>query len=685
MWDYAIQGAQTGIAAPTSQAATAAPGGWYDQTKQWNAADPVSGALPLKGLKYYPPETVTRKGANDEMETVTIPAYAVSSNGTKLNLTQNADGTMSFRDTYQDPAGASVKDKMDVDYTYDPKSGVAIPTNAVHRYQASDWVDKGQSIATVVGMMAAAYLGGAGIAGMSGTGTAAGTGVAGGSAATGNMALIESGLGTTGYGVSSATGTIAAGGTAATGAAASIPTAGSETIPAAAAETAAPEVATGGTNLFADGAVAPSYSAADTAAVTGSTAFADAAKAAGQTVVDFAKSPAGIKLIGAALTAAAASGASGGGGSGSTDSQNGVAAAQVAVGKDQIDWNKAVYAAGQATRDAATKNSLDAATTQLGTAQQQAASATDYDAYMKSTLRPLEQKIATDALNYDTPGRRADAIASSTSDVEQGYKSANDANTRALRRSGVSTGSGRMQALMADQAIAKANSLAGASTTAVKNVETTGATRMSDAAKLLGYLPSAQTAAANSSTAAGTAAAGSSANAVATQGAGVTNVNTGYAGQVAANNSAGNLYGQAASEQNKTAAADAATLGQLGSAVGTWAASDNGQKTIGDVANWISDEKKKKGTGKRGNRMQALAEVNKTPVDTGWQYDPKKGGPDEKGRKHTGPMAAAVRRTMGEKVAPGGKTISPMDMNGKMMLALQGLSAKVDKLEKRVA
>ena len=69
----------------------------------------------------------------------------------------------------------------------------------------------------------------------------------------------------------------------------------------------------------------------------------------------------------------------------------------------------------------------------------------------------------------------------------------------------------------------------------------------------------------------------------------------------------------------------------------------------------------------------------------GWQYDPQKGGPDDGGAKHIGPMAQMAREHMGERVAPGGKEISPMDMNGKLMAGMQALTKKVKKLEARAA
>ena len=54
--------------------------------------------------------------------------------------------------------------------------------------------------------------------------------------------------------------------------------------------------------------------------------------------------------------------------------------------------------------------------------------------------------------------------------------------------------------------------------------------------------------------------------------------------------------------------------------------------------------------------------------------------PGETGAKHTGPMAQDVQRTMGDKVAPKGKKIDLVSMNGITIAAVQGLSQKVDRL-----
>jgi hypothetical protein len=238
---------------------------------------------------------------------------------------------------------------------------------------------------------------------------------------------------------------------------------------------------------------------------------------------------------------------------------------------------------------------------------------------------------------------------------------------------------------MQDMAIAKANGIAGGTAAASQNVENTGHTRMMDAAALGTNLAANQTAAANSSTSAYSAAGDSGTKALADTNSGVPQVQTGYSQAIGANYGAGTLYGAAASENGKTAAADNAALGSLGSALGAYAGSSGGSQTISDFANWLSDEDEKSGTGKPMDTKKALDGIVATPVDEGWSYAPEKGGPDEAGQKHDGPMAGEVRKHMGDKVAPGGRMIDAASMNAHLMGAMQELTKRVKRIEKRAA
>jgi hypothetical protein len=284
--------------------------------------------------------------------------------------------------------------------------------------------------------------------------------------------------------------------------------------------------------------------------------------------------------------------------------------------------------------------------------------------------QPLEDKIVADAQAFDTPGRRTQAANEATADVEAAFGSAQQGLTRDLARRGVSVGSGRSMALMQDAALKKATAVAGATTQAVKNVEQQGYARTMDAAALgkgiVGNQATmqqvAQSGGAQAVNASG-AALGAASSGAGLMGAGF---NTGLNGQA----QAGNLYGQVA--RTEQAASDG-TMGAIGQLAGL------------GVKLYQSDENAKDGTDKPLDTKQALKGIEDTPVQADWRYSPAKGGVDDGGQPHDGPMAQQVRRHMGEKVAPGGKAIDAASMNAHLMAGMQELAKRVKKIEKRVA
>jgi hypothetical protein len=75
----------------------------------------------------------------------------------------------------------------------------------------------------------------------------------------------------------------------------------------------------------------------------------------------------------------------------------------------------------------------------------------------------------------------------------------------------------------------------------------------------------------------------------------------------------------------------------------------------------------------------ALKAVKKTPVET-WRYDPAKGGPDDGGATHIGPMAQTVKKNLG---IGDGRSIPVVDAMGANFAATRALAKKVDKLAAR--
>lgn len=347
------------------------------------------------------------------------------------------------------------------------------------------------------------------------------------------------------------------------------------------------------------------------------------------------------------------------------------------LGVQQLDWNKQQYYADKPLRDEASQASIGLMRQQAEAAAKQQDLADEYADYNRTTFRPLEQKIVADAQGYDTPERRAAVAASAAADVESAFGSSMSSLNRSLGRSGAVPGGGRSLSLMQDAALAKAGALAGATTGATRNVETVGAARMADAANLGRNLPSAQATAAATGINAGTSATAAGTAAINQSAAGLNAVNAGYSGAISSTLGAGSLYGQGAGLYMKQAAMYGDMAGSALKGVGSFLGTPAGQA-------WIaSDKTKKKGTGKKADTKRALAEIKATPVEDGWQYDPEKGGPDDGGRRHIGPMAQAVRDHMGEDAAPGGEVIDLVNMNGRLMAGMQELARRTERLERQ--
>lgn len=340
------------------------------------------------------------------------------------------------------------------------------------------------------------------------------------------------------------------------------------------------------------------------------------------------------------------------------------------LGRDQFDWFKGEYARTAPARDKQEATANRTAESQIAGMDFATSEAKALSDRNKTVFQPLEDKIVSGAQTYDTPERRAQAASEASADVTASFDRAQQGATRALMRTGASPTGAVNAALVQDAALAKAKATAGATTMATRNVEQQGYARMQDAAAIgkgiIGNQGTQQQIATNTGTAA--VSAGAAGLAASTSGAGL--MQTGFAGAANGLTSAGNLYGQAQKVQQYADTQQQSALTQFGQAAGYFAASDENIKIE---------------TGKPADTAKALSQVVATPVEDGWQYDPAKGGPDDGGQPHTGPMAQQVRAKMGSKVAPDGKVIDLVSMNGKLMASMQELAKKVSRLEKRVA
>ena len=379
-----------------------------------------------------------------------------------------------------------------------------------------------------------------------------------------------------------------------------------------------------------------------------------------------------------------------------TDASKAAADGATQLGREQLDFTKQQYADAAPYREQAARTAQQVAEAQLRSQEQNDALAKDYSDYQKSTFRPVEQGIVADAQGYDTPEKRQKAAEAAMGDVSSNFARTNEARGRQLAASGINPGSARAMAAMAGTDVEEAKALAGAASNARNTVETTGFARKMDAASLGRNLNSNQATSAGIALNAGNSAVNNSMNGVNAVNSGVGAVQSGYTGAINANTGAGSLYSNAASIYGGIANSENASLGALGNVAGRWASSDSGSKTLSsawdgmksdanDAWNWIKSDEEVKEDIQPQDPEEALEEVVSTPVSN-WKYSPAKLAqkgmpmPDEGGQPHTGPMAQDVQETMGDEVAPGGKKIDLISMNGKTMLAVQALDKKINKL-----
>ena len=350
-----------------------------------------------------------------------------------------------------------------------------------------------------------------------------------------------------------------------------------------------------------------------------------------------------------------------------TSGINSAAVSSAQLSQDAFNWFKTEYERTAPQRDRAAARDDEIAGANLEGMNFATQQAKDLALRNKTVFQPVEDRIVSDSMGFDTPARRAQAVAEATADVEGAAGRAQQANNRAMMRAGVTLDSPAAAALMQDASLAKAKMVAGSTGAATRNVEQQGWARINDAAALgkgtVGNQATQQQIATNAGTAgvnAGTAAVN------ATQ-AGTGIMQTGFNTAQHGLSTAGQLFGQAGQLTSATRGQD---LGFLNNAFSAY---------------MKSSKKVKKNTAKMADGQEAVDAVMATPVKDGWEYDPAKGGPDDGGQKHTGPMAEDVRATMGEATAPGGEFIDMRKMGGTMLAAIQSVVKDVAELRDQMA
>lgn len=351
------------------------------------------------------------------------------------------------------------------------------------------------------------------------------------------------------------------------------------------------------------------------------------------------------------------------GGTPDTSLQQQAAVDQVALSKEQLDWAKELWTNSAPDRAAATARANEVSDAQLAATRQQTQIAGDaYNDYT-TTYRPLEQQIVAEARGYDTPERRAAESAKAGADVQMQLDAQRAATAREMERSGVNPASGKVMAMQGSMDLGAAKAKAGAANTAVRQIETLGVAKRADAANLGRNIASGQATNAALALQQGNSSVANASGALNSAMAGQAGVQQGFSGAQAGLGGAAGTLGNIAGQQAQAQASSNSTYAALGSTAAMAAMMFMSDRTKKEDIKPVSD----------GEALQALED---TPVSR-WKY--KEGAvPGDDGSEHVGPMAQDVQRTMGEDVAPGGKKVDIVAMNGITMAALKALNKKVD-------
>ncbi len=294
----------------------------------------------------------------------------------------------------------------------------------------------------------------------------------------------------------------------------------------------------------------------------------------------------------------------------------------------------------------------------------------------RAQLSGIQDAIVNESANFNEGDRRAQLVGQGTADVQQAFDGAREQGIRNQARMGVNPNSGRADSMAGrvglEQALAKVQ--VGSQATQAARGERLGLQDRANNA-LAGYPSmSAGSVGVGQGTAGFGLQAGGAGQGAAAQGMQALTYGPGQAAQMAGQmgQNASSMFGQQANYQlNANKANDDSGLwGALGSVAG---------KALPSLIA-LSDENEK--TGRKPVKPKvALSMARKMPVER-WKYKPGSVANDG-GKEHIGPMAQAAHKAGGDKLAPGGKVIDLISMNGLTLAAVKALDKKVTKLEKR--
>lgn len=183
----------------------------------------------------------------------------------------------------------------------------------------------------------------------------------------------------------------------------------------------------------------------------------------------------------------------------------------------------------------------------------------------RDQLTGVQNTIVDDAKTFNTQDKEDELAGKAAADVNQGFASARDQNSRAMARMGVNPSSGKAEAIGNQTAIAQAAALSGGSNNARTSARIEGRSLTDRASNTLAGYPAMATASTNSGASIGTAGTGLTSAALTGMNSGLSSASTAAGGM--GSNATGMFNAQANYQTASDQAAGASSAG-LGSAIG---------------------------------------------------------------------------------------------------------------------
>jgi hypothetical protein len=290
-----------------------------------------------------------------------------------------------------------------------------------------------------------------------------------------------------------------------------------------------------------------------------------------------------------------------------------------------------------------------------------------YSLERRGHLTGLQDRMISDAESFSSADKQNEMAMSAMADAGTQLDAEKQAQMRSRTRMGLNPNSGNMDALSNQMSLGSASIKTSAANNARTQARQEGYSLTDRATSALSGYPTFGANATQQSLNNGV----SGLNTVnQTSGAIQSGYNAIGSGAARTGSMAGNLYGQQMNAYNTGQQVAAQEESNVWGAVGTAAAMYGGYLMFSDED--IKEDREKV------DPELSLSMIRNIPDSESWRYKADSQAADG-GRKHVGPMAQDVRASMGEDVAPGGKAIDIVSMNGHTLNAIKALDKKVDK------